>query len=66
MSFLHYSIIELHLISSYLHSRSLVAPCGYTFIESIDCNPNLIGSAKVDLHEILLVDYFRGNLRDNQ
>ena len=56
ISCLCYFIIKLHLHSSYLHSRSLVAAYGYTFIELIDCNPNLIGSTKADLHEILLMD----------
>ena len=55
ISCLCYFIIKLHL-HSYLHSRSLVAAYGYTFIELIDCNPNLIGSTKADLHEILLMD----------
>ena len=27
----------LHLISSFLHTRSLLVPCAYVSIESIDC-----------------------------
>ena len=56
ISCLCYFIIKLHLYSSYLHNRSLVAAYGYTFIELIDCNPNLIGSTKADLRDILLMD----------
>ena len=35
--FLYYFIILLHLISSFLLTRSFFVPCAYAFIESIDC-----------------------------
>ena len=35
--FLYYFIILLHLISSFLLTRSLLVPSAYISIESIDC-----------------------------
>ena len=36
-SFLHFIVILLHLISSFLHTRFLLVPHAYSSLESIDC-----------------------------
>ena len=49
--FLYYFIIFLHLISSFLHTRSVLVPVAYVSIKSID----YILSSSFELKDILLI-----------